>query len=115
MSTKPAQTDAATFVRPNTFTRDGGLKIKRYFTKKGVHPFDDVEWELRSAGITDEKGNTLAQGNTKREKISTRWLTQRISENTSEYNTFLTIPGYIEGTAGSIFFKVDMDRGSSKS
>ncbi len=48
---KTVQTNAAqsTFVRPNTFTRDGGLKIKRYFSKKGVHPFDEVEWELRSA------------------------------------------------------------------
>ena len=58
---KPVQSTAATqtFVRPNTFTRDGGLKIKRYFTKKGVHPFDDVEWELRSASITDEKGKVI--------------------------------------------------------
>ncbi len=58
---KTAQPTAATptFVRPNTFTRDGGLKIKRYFSKKGVHPFDEVEWELRSASITDEKGKVI--------------------------------------------------------
>ncbi len=58
---KPAQPNAVTptFVRPNTFTRDGGLKIKRYFSKKGVHPFDEVEWELRSASITDEKGKVI--------------------------------------------------------
>ena len=61
MSAKPAQSSsvAPTFVRPNTFTRDGGLKIKRYFSKKGVHPFDEVEWELRSASITDEKGKVI--------------------------------------------------------
>jgi len=63
MSAKPTQnqttTTPTTFVRPNTFTRDGGLKIKRYFSKKGVHPFDEVEWELRSAGITDEKGKVI--------------------------------------------------------
>jgi ribonucleoside-diphosphate reductase alpha chain len=58
MSLKSAQA-AQTFVRPNTFTREGGLKIKRYFSKKGVHPFDEVEWELRSAGITDEKGKVI--------------------------------------------------------
>ncbi len=56
---KSAQSNAASFVRPNTFTREGGLKIKRYFSKKGVHPFDEVEWELRSAGITDEKGKVI--------------------------------------------------------
>jgi len=60
MSAKPAQPETQTaFVRPNTFTREGGLKIKRYFTQKGVHPFDDVEWELRSATISDEKGKVI--------------------------------------------------------
>jgi len=60
--TKPVQSGAAiqtSFIRPNTFTRDGGLKIKRYFSKKGLHPFDEVEWELRSASITDEKGKVI--------------------------------------------------------
>jgi len=56
---KSVQSNVEGFVRPNTFTRDGGLKFKRFFTKKGVHPFDDVEWELRSAGITDEKGKVI--------------------------------------------------------
>ncbi len=31
------------------------LKFDRHFTRKGVHPFDDVEWELRSAEIKDWK------------------------------------------------------------
>ena len=53
------QTAVSNFVRPNTFTRDGGLKIKRYFSKKGVHPFDEVEWELRTAAITDENGKII--------------------------------------------------------
>jgi len=47
------------FVRPNTFSRDGGLKIRRHFTKKGIHPFDEVEWELRTAAITDENGKVI--------------------------------------------------------
>ncbi len=61
MSAKPTQSKAnqEVFVRPNTFTREGGLKIKRHFSKKGVHPFDEVEWELRSANITDEKGKVI--------------------------------------------------------
>jgi len=62
MSAKPnpsSTTTAAGFVRPNTFTREGGLKFKRMFTKKGTHPFDEVEWELRSASITDEKGKVI--------------------------------------------------------
>jgi ribonucleoside-diphosphate reductase alpha chain len=59
MSTNQNISTKNSFVRPNTFTRDGGLKIKRYFTKKGVHPFEDVEWELRSATISDEKGKII--------------------------------------------------------
>jgi ribonucleoside-diphosphate reductase alpha chain len=29
------------------------LKIERYFTRKGKHPFDEVEWETRTAEIKD--------------------------------------------------------------
>ncbi|HVM32862.1 MAG TPA: vitamin B12-dependent ribonucleotide reductase [bacterium] len=59
MSTHQNASAKSSFVRPNTFTREGGLKIKRYFTKKGLHPFEEVEWELRSATITDEKGKVI--------------------------------------------------------
>jgi ribonucleoside-diphosphate reductase alpha chain len=36
-----------------------GLQIERRFTKPGVHPFDEVEWELRTAAITNEKGEVV--------------------------------------------------------
>ncbi|HWX78061.1 MAG TPA: vitamin B12-dependent ribonucleotide reductase, partial [Candidatus Acidoferrales bacterium] len=36
-----------------------GLKIERYFTRAGVHPYDEIEWELRSASISNEKGNVV--------------------------------------------------------
>ncbi|HKD82348.1 MAG TPA: vitamin B12-dependent ribonucleotide reductase [Candidatus Angelobacter sp.] len=36
-----------------------GLKIARYFTRAGVSPYSEVEWELRTASITDAKGNTI--------------------------------------------------------
>jgi len=36
-----------------------GLGIARYFTKPGEDPFDSVEWTLRSAIITNEKGETV--------------------------------------------------------
>ncbi len=36
-----------------------GLKFPRYFTRVGVSPYNEVEWELRTASITDAKGNTL--------------------------------------------------------
>ena len=38
-----------------------GHTVRRQWTKPGVHPFDEVEWELRSAVITSEKGETVFQ------------------------------------------------------
>src|SRR5262245_14190755 len=36
-----------------------GIKVKRYFTRPGVHPFAEVEWEKRSAVISGEKGEVV--------------------------------------------------------
>ena len=36
-----------------------GVEIPRFFTSTGTDPFDEVEWELRCARITDEQGETV--------------------------------------------------------
>jgi len=36
-----------------------GLEFSRYFTLPGVDPFDEVEWEVRSAVIGNEKGKVV--------------------------------------------------------
>ncbi|RCK76648.1 MAG: Ribonucleotide reductase of class II (coenzyme B12-dependent) [Ignavibacteriae bacterium] len=36
-----------------------GLKLHRYFTQKGKHPFDEIEWEYRTATISNEKGEII--------------------------------------------------------
>jgi ribonucleoside-diphosphate reductase alpha chain len=36
-----------------------GLRFERYYTTPGVDPFDTVEWELRNAVITNEKGEKV--------------------------------------------------------
>src|SRR5918995_726492 len=36
-----------------------GLTMKRYFTRPGVHPYAEVEWEKRSAVISGERGETV--------------------------------------------------------
>lgn len=41
------------------FGLDEGVKIVRFFTKKGVHPYDELEWEFRKATITNDKGEVL--------------------------------------------------------
>ena len=36
-----------------------GLTFPRFFTEAGVDPFDEIEWELRTAQITDASGTTI--------------------------------------------------------
>ena len=36
-----------------------GVAIPRHFTRAGEDPFDHVEWELRSARIANERGETI--------------------------------------------------------
>ena len=40
-------------------TDSRGLKFQRYFTEPGTHPFDQVEWEVRTALISNEKGEKI--------------------------------------------------------
>ena len=40
-------------------TAPPGLEFPRYFTLPGVDPFDEVEWEIRSAVIGNEKGKVV--------------------------------------------------------
>ncbi len=37
-----------------------GIGIRRHFTVEGVHPYDEVEWELRDARITNFRDGTVA-------------------------------------------------------
>src|SRR5277367_3956102 len=36
-----------------------GLAFRRFFSKPTVSPYDEVEWELRLAQITDAQGNII--------------------------------------------------------
>jgi ribonucleoside-diphosphate reductase alpha chain len=36
-----------------------GLTFRRFFTKPGVSPYSEVEWELRTAQITDSQGGII--------------------------------------------------------
>jgi ribonucleoside-diphosphate reductase alpha chain len=46
-------------VAPAETTAKKGLTFKRVFTKPGVHPFDELEWEMRTALIQNDKGKTI--------------------------------------------------------
>jgi len=40
-----------------------GLRIERYFSRPGISPFDEMEWEQRAAAITNEKGKVVFEQN----------------------------------------------------
>src|SRR5438067_1505749 len=45
--------------RPKAALASPGLTFARFFTVAGVDPFDEVEWELRSAIIGNERGEVV--------------------------------------------------------
>ena len=38
-----------------------GMEIPRVFSNEGTGPYDDVEWEIRTAEIKDERGRIIFQ------------------------------------------------------
>jgi ribonucleoside-diphosphate reductase alpha chain len=46
-------------VSPAIPKRKAGLVVARTFSKPGVHPFDELEWDRRTAEITDETGKVI--------------------------------------------------------
>ncbi|MBI3577797.1 MAG: vitamin B12-dependent ribonucleotide reductase, partial [Ignavibacteriales bacterium] len=67
-----------------------GLKFQRYFTKPGVHPFDEIEWELRTAIISNEKGEKIFEQ--KDVEIPRSW---------SMTATNVVVSKYFHGTLGT--------------
>jgi ribonucleoside-diphosphate reductase alpha chain len=49
--------------RERDVRQESGLSFKRYFSKEGVHPFDEIDWERRDAIIPNfkEGGNAFEQ------------------------------------------------------
>ncbi|HXG52978.1 MAG TPA: vitamin B12-dependent ribonucleotide reductase [candidate division Zixibacteria bacterium] len=67
-----------------------GLSLKRYFTREGIHPYDEVEWELRSASITNEKG-----------KVVFEQSNVEIPKSWSQMATTVVVSKYFRGPLGS--------------
>ncbi len=71
-------------------TGDTGLKIERYFTQIGGSPYDEVEWELRTASIVNERGKVVfEQANV---EIPKAW---------SQMATNVVVSKYFRGPLGS--------------
>jgi ribonucleoside-diphosphate reductase alpha chain len=58
MASSMAQTSDFIVDRANSQAK-AGLKVERHFTRAGVDPYDEIEWELRTASITNEKGKLV--------------------------------------------------------
>ena len=49
----------STNTQPSEPTSSPGLEFERFFSREGIDPFDEIEWELRSAVIGNEKGKVV--------------------------------------------------------
>jgi ribonucleoside-diphosphate reductase alpha chain len=68
----------------------GGIHVERRFTREGVHPFDEVIWETRTAAIGNEKGETVFEQ--KDCEIPTFW---------SQMATNVVVSKYFRGKLGT--------------
>ncbi|MFH1017739.1 MAG: vitamin B12-dependent ribonucleotide reductase [Pseudomonadota bacterium] len=67
-----------------------GLAHPRYFTRPETHPFDEIEWEMREAAITNEKGELVFSQ--KNVEIPKTW---------SQLATNVVVSKYFRGSLGS--------------
>jgi ribonucleoside-diphosphate reductase alpha chain len=67
-----------------------GLPWKRYFTRPGVAPFDEVQWETREASISNEKGEVVFEQH--EVEIPTTW---------SQVATNVVVSKYFRGVLGT--------------
>jgi ribonucleoside-diphosphate reductase alpha chain len=59
MSTHPLENPRSEARQGSTPEKSTGLTFRRYFTKEGNHPYDELMWESRSAVINDERGQPV--------------------------------------------------------
>src|SRR6516164_6911972 len=68
----------------------GGLTFSRRFSTAGVSPYDELQWERRTASISDSKGNTIFEQ--KDVEVPIDW---------SMTATNIVASKYLHGTIGS--------------
>ena len=68
----------------------GGLKLERYFTRAGISPYDEVEWEIRTATIVNDK-----------EKVVFEQSNVEVPKSWSQMATNVVVSKYFRGPLGS--------------
>ena len=71
-------------------SRPSGIDYTRFFTREGLDPFDEVEWDIRSAVIGNEKGNVVFE---QRDVEVPRFWSQQA--------TNIVVSKYFRGTLGT--------------
>ncbi|MBU1036776.1 vitamin B12-dependent ribonucleotide reductase [Patescibacteria group bacterium] len=74
----------------STGKKTGGLEVKRHFTKEGMHPYEEVNWEFREASITNDKGEVVFSQ--KEVQIPSSW---------SQTATNIAVSHYFRGRLGT--------------
>ena len=85
----PAQTPWLARRRPWRRPRQA-LEYDRFFTREGIDPFDEIEWDIRSAVIGNEKGNLVFEQ--RDVEIPKFW---------SQQATNIVVSKYFRGTIGT--------------
>jgi ribonucleoside-diphosphate reductase alpha chain len=78
-------------VKPPVEKAIPGLEFARHFTREGVDPFDEVEWELRNAVIGNEKGEVVFE---QRDVEFPKFWSQQA--------TNIVVSKYFRGTLGTL-------------
>ena len=60
-----------------------GIRVRRYFTKAGTNPYDEIEWEIRSATIQNESGKLVFEQNNV--EVPKAWSQMATNVVTSKY------------------------------
>ena len=55
----PFKTEKTKLKAATTTTETKGLKIEHFFSTPGIHPFEQLDWETRSAKISGDNGQTV--------------------------------------------------------
>ena len=58
-NTGQTETTSPQITRPAAPASAPGLEYERFFSQEGIDPFDEVEWDVRSAVIGNEKGSVV--------------------------------------------------------
>jgi ribonucleoside-diphosphate reductase alpha chain len=92
-STNPLSTQAGVLAvcpAQETGQKAGGIQFPRHFTHEGVSPYDEIEWETRTASIANEKGEILFEQ--KEVEIPKTW---------SQTATNIVVSKYFHGQIGT--------------